>query len=160
MAAITYWIDADVLIQAKNGPYAFSVVPNFWIFIIKQFQRGVLNCPKIVYDELIDGNDELAKWCKIREGDICRPSLRPEQKHLNAIADHVVSKYKSHQAAEFMRGGDAWVIAHALQANGMVVTQESPRSRRSKIKIPTICTAFEVPYVNTYEMLKKLGAKL
>ena len=43
---------------------------------------------------------------------------------------------------------------------GFVVTQESARSRKSKIKIPTICKAFNVKCINTYDMLSELKAKL
>ena len=44
--------------------------------------------------------------------------------------------------------------------DGIVVTQESDRSHKSKIKIPTICKIFGVHCMNTYQMLGALGAKL
>jgi hypothetical protein len=43
-----------------------------------------------------------------------------------------------------------------MESKCTVVTQESLRKTKSKIKIPTICKALDVPYINTYEMLDNL----
>jgi Domain of unknown function (DUF4411) len=70
--------------------------------------------------------------------------------------------YLPHQSSEFLKGGDAWVIAHAMHDKdaGVVVTQESLRKFKSKIKLPTICKAMEVKYINTYDLLDVLDFKL
>ncbi len=61
-----YWLDANVLIQASKGPYRMERVPQFWTFIDEHLEQGNLRAPKMVYDELTDGNDHLAQWCKQR----------------------------------------------------------------------------------------------
>jgi hypothetical protein len=161
MKASIYWLDANVFIQAKNGPYAFNLVPQFWVFLSDQLEQGTIKCPKMVYDELIGGNDDLASWFKPRrEKGLCHHANESVQQCVTTIANYVVTKFKPHQAAEFLVGADGWLIAHAMSGDGVVVTQESDRSHRSKIKVPTICKIFGIPCMNTYEMLRALGAKL
>lgn len=156
-----YWLDANVFIQAKNGPYGFGLVPQFWTFLSEQLAQGTIRCPKMVYDELIDGKDDLAAWFKPRrEKGLCNNANETVQQCFSAVANHVAMKFKPHQVAEFLIGADGWLIAHAMDGDGVVVTQESDRSHKSKIKIPTMCKVFGVRCMNTYEMLNSLGAKL
>lgn len=161
MKASIYWLDANVFIQAKNGPYGFKLVPQFWIFLSEQLEQGIIRCPKMVYDELIDGNDDLAAWFKPRrEKGLCHHPDEAVQQCFSTVANHVAMKFKPHQASEFLVGADGWLIAHAMNGDGIVVTQESDRSHKSKIKIPTICKIFGVRCMNTYDMLGALGAHL
>jgi hypothetical protein len=161
MTASIYWLDANVFIQAKNGPYAFTLVPKFWIFLSEQLEQGTIRCSKMVYDELIDGNDDLAGWFKQRrEKGLCHHANETVQQQYGSVANYVATKFKPHQAAEFLIGADGWLIAHAMNGDGVVVTQESDRSHKSKIKIPTICKVFGVRCMNTYQMLAALEANL
>jgi hypothetical protein len=154
-----YWLDADVYIQASNGPY--KRVPQFWAFLAVQLELGNIRSPKIVYDEVSAGNDEVAKWFAHRKGKGLCVTASPEvqTKCYGMIADYVFEKFKSYQAEEFLRGGDGWVIAHAMDSNGKVVTQESLRKVEAKIKVPTICKALSVPCINTYDLLDELKFK-
>lgn len=63
---MSYWIDANVLIQAKNKPYPFKRYPEFWAFLAVQFEAGIIRSSEFVYNELAAGKDELAQWCKNR----------------------------------------------------------------------------------------------
>jgi hypothetical protein len=156
-----YWIDAGVLIMASNGHYGFKLVPKFWTWIHGQIECGTVRMPKLAYQEVVDGNDELARWCKDRKG-LGYFCVRPEkevQLRYKTIADYVYIKYKAHQAGEFLRGADGWLIAHALETQGFVVTEENVRHNLSKIKIPTVAKALHAPWKNTVDMCKELGAK-
>ena len=76
------------------------------------------------------------------------------------IADHVVAHYGQAQVADFLAGADGWLIAHAMDTGGIVVTHESAvRPDAKKILIPNICAAFGVSCINTYEMLERLNAE-
>ena len=155
-----YWLDADVYIQAKNGPYKFARVPKFWSFISEQLEKETIKSPQVVYGEIAEGKDDLANWFKPRRRKgLCVPASEKVQEYYGQIAAYVAQHYKPHQAAEFLKGGDGWVIAHALESGGVVVTQESARSRKNKVKIPTICKAFGVRCINTYTMLDELKAR-
>jgi len=56
---------------------------------------------------------------------------------------------------------DAWVIAYAMHVDGIVVTQESysPEIKR-KIPIPNVCKDFDIPYMDTFEMLRNLNVQI
>jgi ribosomal protein L7Ae-like RNA K-turn-binding protein len=77
---------------------------------------------------------------------------------MSKIVDYVYKKYLPHQSGEFLKGGDAWVIAHAMDDKdaGRVVTMESLRKMKSKIKLPTVCKEMGVKYISTYELLEHL----
>jgi hypothetical protein len=153
-----YWLDADAFIQAsaRTGPYPFKRAPGFWSFLSAQIEAGQIRSPKIVYDELTRGNDELAQWCKQRrEKGLCVGANKAVHDYYTAIANHVIKKYGQRKASEFLRGGDGWVIAHAMETgpNGIVVTQESTRHSNAKVKVPTVCKEFGVPCISTFQML-------
>lgn len=155
----TYWIDAVVLIQASKTYYPFERVPKFWTFIGRQLEAGAIKAPKIVWQEVSDGTDALAQWVAARrERGLCIAATKSVQSRYAEVSDYVMSKYKYHQAAEFFKGGDGWVIAHAMESGGIVVTQESERSHKSKVKIPTVCKALNVRCVTTFTMLDELKA--
>lgn len=157
-----YWIDAGVLIQAKNGLYAMELVPKFWTFIEVQLREGTVRMPKMCFDEITDGNDELAKWCKQRRNIgyfCCKSSGRDVQAHFNTVAEHIANNHKPHAAAEFLKGGDGWVIAHAMATSGFVVTEELRNKYKSKIKIPIAAKALRVTWKATHEMCKELNAR-
>src|ERR1051326_2946646 len=115
-ATPTYWLDANVLISAKNEAFRFSVNPAFWAHLHKHAKLGRVRVPKMVYDEIVkDGNDELSKWLKARKADgFCIPASKTVQDALKVVANHVVGAYPSHHSAEFLRVADPWIIAHAL----------------------------------------------
>lgn len=71
------------------------------------------------------------------------------------IADHVMGKHGPRKANDFLRGGDGWVIAHAMEMgqDGVVVTQESARHSNAKVKVPTVCKELGIACINTFEML-------
>lgn len=156
-----YWLDADVYIQAKNGPFKIERVPGFWVFLAKQFDEGKIRSPKMVYDELTDFSDVLANWCRrMRSRGIAVVGNKDVQECFNKIANHVHGKHPQHLANEFLKGGDGWVIAHAMATGGIVVTQESSRSKKGRIKVPTVCRELGVKCIGTYDMLDQLDFKL
>ena len=159
-----HWLDSNVYIQAKHGPYRFKVFPRFWAFLDEQFTAGTIRSPKMVYDEIVSNeepHDDLALWLKTRrQNGVCVPSSQSVQVQFRKIADHVMANYGEAQVAEFLGGADPWLIAHALDTGGIVVTHESAvRPDAKRILIPNVCAAFGVSCINTYEMLERLNAK-
>lgn len=155
-----YWIDSNVLISAKDGPYRFSINPGFWAALDKHANTGQIRVPKLVYSEIVrDGpNDELASWLKSRRANgFCVPPDKEVQLRYAAVAAHVQNKYAGHQAAAFLGVADPWVIAHALATSGSVVTFESSQPLSKKVKIPDVCHSMNVQFVDLYDMLEVLG---
>lgn len=56
---------------------------------------------------------------------------------------------------------DAWLVAHSLANACMIVTHEtSEPNRKTKVKIPDVCSPFGIGCVNTIEMFRHLAEQL
>jgi hypothetical protein len=158
-----HWLDSNVFIQAKNGPYKFKVFGVFWAFLHEQINAGTIRCPKMVYQEIVkneEPRDDLATWIKARRQSGLFVDANPDvQKAMNRVADYVIRKYEQQQAGHFLSGADPWLIAHAMYSKGTVVTNESAKRPQAKAaRIPDVCDEFKVPCIDTYEMLERLKA--
>jgi predicted nucleic acid-binding protein len=155
-----FWLDANVFIESKKQAYAFDIAPGFWELLDNKAREGVVATSSIVYQELVEKtDDELAAWVRSRKdiGLFIEPD-RSVQAVYSTIADYVNQTYALVEASRFLAGADAWLVAHAKAKGGTVVTLETlvpPESRRAKI--PNVCRSFDVPYCNTYSMLRVLG---
>jgi hypothetical protein len=56
-----HWLDANVFIEAKNGPYNFDMAPGFWRWLEKASKDGLIRSPISVYPEIEKGTDDLAR---------------------------------------------------------------------------------------------------
>lgn len=156
-----YWLDTNVFITPKNTFYAFDFAPGYWTFIEQQGEQGVLAASMMVYDELAgDQNDELSEWVRAhRECGLFVQLDDAVQTQMGNVADHVQGIYETQHVERFLSGADPWVIAHALNDGGQVVTFEN-KKRPSKIKIPNVCDALDVGCTDLYDMLRALGFAL
>lgn len=136
--------------------------PAFWDWLHKQFQMGQVMSIDNVYLELTDSSDELSVWAKEKKSHFIPVSDADTQNMFTEIANFVVSQTSKSQADidNFLSKADPWIIAKAATMEATVVTHEAlvPESSK-KVKIPNICKAFGVEYINTYQMLLKLEAK-
>ena len=64
---MTYLLDANVFIQAKNLHYGFDFCPAFWDWLEHANAAGRVFSIEKVGDELLAGSDELSTWAKGRD---------------------------------------------------------------------------------------------
>ena len=57
-----YWLDSNVFIEGRKGPYGFDIAPRFWAVIDEMVAVGRVSSSTLVYHELSDVQDELAEW--------------------------------------------------------------------------------------------------
>lgn len=158
-----FLLDANVFIEAKNFYYRFEIFPAVWAWLDREQEFDRLASVLPVAEELIRGNDELADWATERKGGGWFLPVDDEetQRHFSEILRWVLdADFTESAKAEFMDGGDPWLIAKARSLSAAVVTQEifAPEIRR-KVKIPNVCKAFDIEYMNTFDLLKSLGAR-
>jgi hypothetical protein len=155
-----FWLDASVFIQAKRKYYPFDIVPGFWAILEEKGESQVIKSPYEVFLELAKGGDELYRWAQERrERNFFIEPDEHVQQVFREIADFVNEAYQEPAAKYFLDGADPWVIAHAKCDGGTVVTNEKAVAADSfKVKIPNICRQFEVDCVDTFDMLRELGA--
>lgn len=157
-----FWLDSNVFIEGKKGPYGFDIAPRFWELIDELIEKRRISCPSVVYDELLDGQDDLAEWAKERRtsGVFVEPNASVQQSYIE-IVQYVELRYQNNQARRrFMSRADPWVIAHVRALGGAVVTMETMvRSDSSQVKIPNVCDGLSLRCVNTYQMIRELGVQ-
>lgn len=156
-----YVLDADVFIEAHRRHYAFDICPGFWTALIRQHRSRTLCSIDRIKEELVDEGDHLAGWVQ---------NTVPED-FFKATADQQVvdtfremvnwvqmeDQFTVEAKAEFASAADGWLIAFA-KVNGLtVVTHEQYASEaKKKVKIPNVCIEFDVPYCDTFDMLRRV----
>jgi hypothetical protein len=119
-----------------------------------------------VKDEIDRGKDDLTQWAN---NDF---RVWFESTKVNDVLDAyreviqwamMQSQYTFAAKREFAEAenADAWVVAYAKAKGCVVVTQEkpAPQSKR-KVKIPDVCNAFGVMWIDTFVMMRRLGIRL
>jgi ribosomal protein L7Ae-like RNA K-turn-binding protein len=157
-----YLLDANTYIQAKNVYYQMSFCPAYWAWLDQQFEASTVASIQLVYDELVDGDDELSEWVKERKAHFMPVSSDAIQDKFVEVAQYAaeLDGKKPENVAEFLAKADPWLVATAAVSGATVVTHESlvPESS-TKVKIPNICKEFGVPYISTFQLLKVLEAR-
>lgn len=159
---VRYWLDSNVFIEGRKGPYGFDIAPRFWTLLDELICDDQISCPTTVYDELLDTQDDLADWARNRRvsGLFVQPDADVQEAY-RAVVEYVTQRYPDNQAKRrFLNRADPWVIAHTIAQGGIVVTLETRVPDNSQqVRIPNVCrhTSFNVQCVNTYQMLRELG---
>ena len=158
-----YWLDADACIHAKNerdGAFPFSRMPKFWAYLSRKVDQGIVKAPKMVYDEITSGNDQLAEWFREREDrGLCENPTDEVWRCVTEISDFVVNKWKDRRARRFLAGADVFVLAHAMAMgkDGVVVSHETKRQQNAIVKIPVVCEELKIEKIGIFTMLNQLG---
>ena len=139
-----FWLDSDSLMVAKDGPYAFDLVPAFWEFIDQKAVEGIVATSEKVYEEIMNAyeDDPLRVWAQARQGEpLFRTASEAVQLCVNEVADYVQNNYAPEWAARFFKGADPWLIAHAKAEGGRVVTFEIMQARVRKNQRSRMCAS-------------------
>jgi Domain of unknown function (DUF4411) len=158
---MTYLVDSDVLIQAKNFHYGFDFCPAFWDWLLEANTNGIVFSVQKIAEELRDGGDELADWVRARDDTFFLgpdPALVPS---LQATSVWVNDCGLYDQAAinTFLQAADYYLVAHAHAHGHVVVTQEVAAETRKRVKIPNACNGMGVQCMLPFEMLRAEGAR-
>lgn len=157
---MSYLLDSDVFIQAKNLHYGLDFCPAFWDWLIATNTAGLVFSTEKVDDEIDAGADELAAWAATRGDGFF---LKPDAAILPALA--TVSSWATGQNYEpaavstFLQVADFYLVAHALAHGHVVVTHEVAAASTKKIKIPSACIGVGVKCMSPFEMLRHERAR-
>ncbi|OQR30286.1 hypothetical protein BWR59_17160 [Pseudomonas sp. Bc-h] len=160
---MSYLLDANSYIQAKNAHYRMNFCPGFWDWLDTSFQSGHLSSISMVYKELAEYGDELSDWVKKRPAQFDAIDDKATQEFFGKIAQHVMEMALPNdpEKIRFLGGADPWLIAKAATTGKTIVTHEVLAPENSKkIKIPNICRDFNVSYITSFDLLDALEARL
>lgn len=165
-ASPVYLLDTNVFIEAARRYYAFDIAPAFWQSLIDLAADGRVVSIDRVKAEIDRGKDDLTTWVNSNFHETFATTSDPDV--LTVYRDIITwaqaqTQFTDAAKAEFAlaNNADAWVVAYAAAKSCIVVTHEQldPNVRR-KIPIPNACQAFNVSYVDTFQMLRALGVRL
>lgn len=157
---MTYLLDANIFIQAKNLHYGLDFCPAFWEWLIVNNDAQRLFSIEKVGDEIEAGEDELADWAAQRGSGFF---LKPDAAMLPAFG--TVSTWVTCQSYEpaavntFLQVADYYLVAHALAHGSVVVTHEIASPSTKKIKIPNVCIGLGIKCMTPFEMLRHERAR-
>lgn len=159
-----YVLDSSVFIEASRRYYSFDIAPGFWQALIAH-TGSVLSIDR-VRNEISQAKDDLSQWANndFHHSFQSTSDAAVVKAYANIIQwAQQQSQYTNAAKAEFAEAdnADAWIVAYALATGCVVVTQEvAAPEAKSKIKIPDVCRAFNVPCIDTFEMMRRLGIRL
>ncbi len=159
---MTYLLDANTFIEAKNRYYGMEICPGYWDWLLHSNNQGRVSSINAVKNELRKGDDELSQWAHDNEHIFFLENDEATQVAFAEIANYVMLLEAFNLAAreDFLSGADPWLIAKAKALDATVVTHEKlNRNIKRKILIPNICEDFGVKYINTFELLSILKAQ-
>jgi len=162
-----YLLDSDVFITAKNTCYAFDICPGFWDSLLYHYSKQTVFSINRVRNELLAGRatDDLVRWVRKKVPRTfflpAEAGDAPTQYGQIMLWAQQHPRYCEEAKAKFAASADGWLVAYAGVHGFIVVTNEKPEpdSRRA-IKIPDVCQQFSVTYINTFDLLRRLGVKL
>jgi hypothetical protein len=157
---MSYLLDSDVFIQAKNLHYGLDFCPAFWEWLITHNAAGLVFSTEKVGDEIEAGGDKLSEWATDRGAGFF---VKPDAAILPTLGK--VSTWATNQHYEpaavntFLQVADFYLVAHALAHGHTVVTHEIASASTKKIKIPNACIGLGVKCMTPFEMLRHERAR-
>lgn len=158
-------LDTNIFVEAYKRYYSFDIAPAFWRALRYNAEHHLLISIDRIYLEIdrYGADDELKIWAN----NVFREFFVPTDSEIVISAYREIIDWAIHQPqfkdsakTEFASVGDSWLIALAKAYNYTIVTHEEykPEVKR-RILIPNVCRAFDIPYVNTFEMLRTLNVR-
>jgi len=157
---MTYLLDANVFIQAKNLHYGLDFCPAFWNWLIEKNAEGrVFNIDKVA-DEIAAGADELTLWMREQDDGLFRQTHPLVVAEFGKVSTWVMGQgYEPVAINTFLQVADFYLIAHALAEKHVVVTHEVPANSIKRVKIPNVCAGLGLRFMTPYEMLRREQAR-
>lgn len=154
-----YVLDANVFIEAAVRYYAFDLAPSFWNSLVEHGNAGRLCTIDRIADE-VKNDAQLKQWMDVPFAGCVRASDTAETLALYAELMQWAQAQPFTDAAktEFASVADAWLVAYAKSAGGIVVTHETYDANcKRRVKVPNACRHCDIPCVDTFAMLRSLG---
>lgn len=158
---MTYLLDTNVFIQARNLHYGFDFCPAFWDWLIAKHAAGMVFSVEKVGDELYAVDDDLSDWAKARGGGFFVPPDASTLPSLESVSAWISNsrRYDPLAVRTFLQVADYYLVAQARAGNHAIVTHEVPADSARKIKIPNVCIGLGIKCMTPYEMLRRERAR-
>lgn len=155
-----YLLDANVLIRAHEDYYPIDRIPQFWEWLLKVSDGGHVKMPFEIHNEIAVSRGPLKEW-------ICEAETKKKLILDEAVSPRLLGHVLSTGYAPDLTdteleivGQDPFLVSYALAApDRVVVTKEvsRPTKKRANRKVPDVCSAVGVTWMNDYEFFRILN---
>ena len=162
-----YCIDSSVFITL-NRVYLVGLLPDdIWSSLDKLFAADRILSHEFVFAELCPKTtkpDFLAQWIRNKQQFFVPVTVRQTQ-----LVDQILARFPELiDHAKEIDEADPWLVALAIEKRGTTGLFEdystiaivSNESGKSSVKIPAVCSAFDVPHMNLKEFFTDNGWKI
>ncbi len=157
---MTYLLDANVFIQAKNLHYGLDFCPAFWQWLLDNHAAGRVFSVDKVADEIAAGGDELTDWMRDHGNGLFVKTGAEVAAQFGKVSAWTTQQNCEPAAINtFLQVADYYLIAHALANGHVVVTHEVPANSVKRIKFPNVCVGLNLRFMTPYEMLRRERAR-
>ena len=151
-----YCLDTSSLVTSWHLRYPVDVFPTLWNRIDEWGKIGRILAPEEVIREIEKIEDDLNEWLRQRPY-ISQP---PDEQVQREVRD-ILGPGRFSRLVDTKKGrsiADPWVIAQARVSKAVVVTEEKLSEGRSP-KIPDVCRAVGIEYINVLELIRAMELK-
>ena len=144
---MTFIIDPSTLVTLKNYDFPFITCMDFWDWLKERCINNEILIPEKVHGEVLKRKDDLTSW-------VTNLTSIPTTRclpHIQRVLDSYAKPMPSQITQYLESRADPYVIAHALEQRGMVISDErsAPDVKNpQRKKIPDICRSLNVPCVH------------
>lgn len=157
---MSYLLDSDVFIRAKNLHYGLDFCPAFWEWLVHGANNGTAFSIDKVADEIEAGGDDLSEWAKQNGKGLFRPTHGALAPQFGQVSSWSTSQQYTPAAINtFLQAADFYLVAHALAGGHVIVTHEVISDSKARIKIPNVCVGLGIRFMTPYQMLRIEKAK-
>lgn len=152
---MAYCWDTSAFIHSWVRTSPPDIFVTLWERLDGAIAAGTVVSPEEVYKELErQEGDTLLAWVRERRADLVVPLEDDLQERVTRIgaefAPFVTGDADRNQA-------DPWVVGLAMARGLTVVTQEIRPGSPDSPTIPRVCRHFGVPFMNTFEFMRREG---
>ncbi|MCE2660320.1 MAG: DUF4411 family protein [Rubrivivax sp.] len=152
---MSYVLDANVFMSAKNLYYGLDFCPAFWEWLAHKGHTGTVFSIDKVADEIEAGKDDLSNWARTQADALFRRTPASLAPQFAAVSTWATSQQYTPAAINtFMLGADFYLLAHAVAGAHVVVTHEVLANTPGRIKIPNACLGLGVRFMTPFQMLR------
>jgi len=151
-----YCLDTNVFIQAWTKYYHIDFFGDYWRKLDELAQAGEVFATSEVKREIDKIDDTLKDWLGERDY-----FFKDIDDSVQSCIAEVFKDPNHHRLVDSTKQrsiADPWVIAHAMAEDAIVVTKEQFEINiTKKIKIPNVCEAMGIEWIDDFEMVRRLG---
>ena len=153
-----YLLDANCFIHAHNMYYPLDRVPEYWDWLVAKAQDKILKVPKEIFDEVAGGQDELADWMKVHQGELVLNET-PDMARVQSVLNDGYAANLTQEELDKL-GRDPFLISYGLGLDDRTIVSKEvskPTKTRANRRVPDVCRDLGVLVMDDFQLIRTLN---